>query len=474
MRTKKKIDTLPDINKIVRYATYSMVSQVDGYLWKKVAEPQLVFSDREIKRIYKKRKKEFSFEYLNSPDQKTMKELLNEDTIIKNEEAFDNLVSKCGKNTEVKAYNRTFLYPFDEFEPFKDILYKMKPGEIKGPLSINKGIFIFHLKSTKDINSKPFRSIKDPIRSQMKFIKEIQIVENKQNEVFEKANIIINNKVEDIILEIAKNIYEDPSVVNSTDGHDTIMRYTLKGQNKYLLISDFIDYYTNDPFIFMVKDMESLHQTLKDYVIKQYLYDESEGLGILHEKKFLLDQKNFKNRLMVNHYHEAEFSDPVHISDQELMEFYQDKKEEFSEPQSCNVSIFTFENIVSAHSNLNYLNYKAGQDTSSGNFSDISALKGLISLKSDVKIKAGSKEYPDKLMQYIFGSPVNEVSKPFEMPDYSCIVFIKNKEEGMRIKNYEEVKDNILQRLKEEKSNALMINKIKELKDRYSMTVNKL
>ncbi len=322
---EKKYDTLSTINKTVNYATYTMISQVNGYLWEKTEQPKLNFPDSEIKKIYKKQNKVFHIEFLKFPDKKTMTGLLGNDTIITTRANFTRLVNKCQPNTSVRFVTVELLYPFHELEPYKNLLFKMEQDDITKPLYTDNGIFIVHLIGTESRNPKPFKIEKDRIRMSLKLDKERQIVDHKQKEIFGKANIFINNKVEGIAMEIIKMINKRLLYNKTEDVNDTLLVYTLNNQKKYLLIKDFIDYYKNNPFMFLIEDIQSLHNILENYVIEQYLYVEAEGLDIIHEKKFLLDRKNFKNKLIVYRYNEEEFSNAVSVSEQEMHEYYQEK-----------------------------------------------------------------------------------------------------------------------------------------------------
>jgi hypothetical protein len=72
-----KYDTISAINKKVNYAAVTMLAQYKGYLWDKVEEPKISFSEKHLKRVYRKRNKLFDLEYFLFPDKATLNTILN-------------------------------------------------------------------------------------------------------------------------------------------------------------------------------------------------------------------------------------------------------------------------------------------------------------------------------------------------------------------------------------------------------------
>lgn len=465
-----KFDTVATINKNLDIIACSMVGRVGGYLWNKVEEPKLVFSGSEIEKIYKKRDKVFFLEYLSFTDEKAMAMLLKNDTVIKTATDFNRLIDICRPNSSVIIKNGAFLYPFDELEPVKNIIFGLNQGDVTPLIHVNDKIFAIHLLKTENTKQQPFTFEKDQIKRALREIKTTQLIDKKRIEIFNKANIIINEKLGDKVLKIIKNpqFFRDLCKNTSTD---TLMRYTLENQPKYLLIKDFIYYYRNNPFLYFVEEKQMLRNTLFDFVEEQYLFIEAENLGVTKEKGYILDKKNYKNKLILQYYYQNKFYNSVNVSDDELQAYYNDNKQNFTGAKSCNVSVFTFNDRQSATNNLGYLYSKI----STGKFKDISDttnVKGLISYE-DIKIDKDNKIYPQELTRDIFNAPLNQLEGPIDYNNVS-ILFLKTKQEGKKIKSFEETKKEIMNKITTAKVDVLKKQKIKELKEKYSISINKI
>ena len=469
----KKYDTISVINKQVNYAAYAMVGQAEGYLWQKTVTPRLKFSDRELKNVYKKRDKIFYLEYLQFPDENTITKLLDGGTTVKTGEDFDSLVKKCSTDNSVIYRNQPFLFPFSGLDSFKKSLYNLKQGEIKKLSSADKEIFLFHLIKIESREQKPFKTERDNIESLLKQALEIQIIEEKQNEVFSKAKITINEKVEADVLEILKKAGTDRTFdIIPAIADDTLMIYRFNGRKKYMPVSLFLDFYTNDFTLFVIDNKEHIEQTLKNYVIDRYLYVEAENLGVTKEKKYLLDKKNFKNKLILQSYQKKEFDSLIHISDRDLQEYYRQNEQFFSEPVLCHVAFFTFKDQNSLYRNFE----KMKSDMANAGFeslSDTIGLVGLIAYEPDVLIKKDTKKYPAELVERIFQIPVNKLSLPFN-PAYSNILFVKTGQGGKRVKTFEEVKSQIEQTIHYEKVELMKKERVNDLKGKYLISIKKI
>ncbi|MCK5169864.1 MAG: peptidyl-prolyl cis-trans isomerase [Bacteroidales bacterium] len=464
-----KFDTVATINKNLDIVACSMVGRVGGYLWNKVEEPKLVFSDSEIEKIYKKRDKVFFLEYLSFTDEKAIAMLLKNDTVIKTATDFNRLIDICRPNNSVIIKNGAFLYPFDELEPVKDIIFGLNQGDVTPLIRVYDKIVAIHLLKTENTKQQPFTFEKDQIKRVLREIKTTQLTDKKRIEIFNKAHIIINEKLEDTVFKIINDTQYDFCKNTLTD---TLMRYTLENQPKYLLIKDFVYYYRNNPFLYFVEEKQMLRNILYDFVEEQYLFTEAENLGVTKETGYILDKKNYKNKLILGYYYRNKFYNNVNVSDDELQVYYNDNKQNFTGANSCNVSVFTFNDKQSATKNLGYLYSKI----STGKFKDISdttIVKGLISYKRDIKIDKDNKIYPQELTRDIFNAPLNQLEGPIDYNNV-CILFVKTKQEGKKIKPFEEIKEEIRNIITDDKADVLKKQKIKELKEKYPVSINKI
>ncbi|MEI6048834.1 MAG: hypothetical protein WCS03_08035 [Bacteroidota bacterium] len=463
----RKYDTISAIYKKVNYASISMLCQYKGYLWDKLEEPKLVFLEKEIKRIYRKQNKLFDLEYFLFPDIRTFNMILHKDTCIQTETDFNKVRDNCHTNS-VKYLNRELVYPFYELEPVKDQIYTLKQGSvIRIPLKNGK-ILLAHLKSIKKINQKRFKEEKDNIYANLKHLREGQIIEDKQYIIFNKANIVIDKQVVEMVLRKLKN--DLPLKASKTFLADTVLKYLFNTKPNTLLVEDFLDYYYNNPFMLVIDDIESLNNVLRAFVEEKYLYEESVNLDITKERKFILYQRDYMNRLILNTYYQNNFG-VIKVSIKEMNDYYNANKQSLSQCKMCYVSVFNFKDRNSAYFNLNLINKIISQNGIK-NPSD-SSMIGLLSYRLNDIIESKNKKYPATIIRNIFNSKMNTPIGPLEL-DNQTIILIKTKEEGQEIPPFDLAKERIEKELIREKLEILKDKKISELISKHPIIINKI
>lgn len=463
-----KYDTISAIIKKVNYAATTMLSQYKGYLWNKVEEPKIVFSRKELKRVYRKRNNLFDLEFFLFPDETTIKTILNNDTCINTEADFKMLALKCKENT-IKCANAQLLYPFSSLEPAKKQIYKSKQGSIIRKSFKDGKILIAHLKKVTKRNQKKFKEEKAHISSVLRRIKENQIIADKRNSVFNEANIRFNEDVVDSIFEKVVNT-PPPVEVSKQMLADTVLTYLFNNQINELLLADFIDYYNNHPFVLAIINKNTLYEVLNNIVEEMYLYVESEKLGITNEKLFLLDKRDYMNRLILNAYSKNNFYS-TKVADIDIYDYYINNKQRFSQSKTCYVSVFTFRDKNLSAINLNLVNKIISQGGIK-NPSDTSKM-GLLYYHPNDKIETNSDKYPNSIIRNIFLSKVNVLIGPIVLNNHANI-FVKIKEEGQEIQPFELVRESIKKLILTERGEILKDNKLDELISKYPVTINKI
>jgi len=463
----RKYDTISAINKIVEYASISMLGRYKGYLWNKVEEPKLVISKREIKQVYRKQNKLYDLEYFMFPNKIVLNSILNNDTCISSEADFNKLIAKC-HTSSVQYINAQLRYPFYELEPVKDQICSLKQGSIvRIPLKDGK-ILIAHLKSILEISQKTFSEEKENISFDLRRIKERQIIDDKQHYILNRANIVVNEKLADTILkELENDLYLG---LSKTLLSDTILRFTFNNETYALSVAEFFDYYRYNPFMYVITNIESLYEILRDIVIEKYLYIECVELGITRENKFLLDKRDYTNRLILKAYYRNNFY-YTKLSNRDLIDYYNTNKERFLQCKTCYVSVFTFKDKNTAYQSLGFLDKIVFQNGIIAP-SDTSMM-GLLSYQPNTIVEMKNNMYPIELVRNIFNSKINTPVGPVLIKNQES-VFIKTKEEGQEIQPYELAKEEIRKQLIAENMEILKANKLRELTSNYSITINKI
>lgn len=468
----KRYDTLSEINKIVYYEKLFLIGKEGGYVWKKFEEPKLVFTNNELKEAYKKRNNVFYLEYLFSQNYDVLKKTLKSDTIIKNELSFHEKVEKYKSYPIIKYINAPYRWPFDEMFDVKDIIYGLKSGEVSKPLITSEGVYIIHIIQIENMKQQKFKDEKENIRSILRKAKALKIILNKQNEIRNKASYQINDSIAD---ELLKNIEPDLNRMpeNKSFMDKIIMKYYLNKQLENVTSREVLEFFKYLPYkYYLIDNKNHLHECLKDYVICKYMYKEADSLGILDDKQYKLNIKDYLNKTINQKYIQNELLSNIIISQQEINDYYKKNMNKFMIGKIAYVTILTFKNKQIAEQNWKLVCEQI-YSFNIKNLSDTSIIKGLISYQPNIIIEKDNKEYPEAIIKNIFELPENIVSIPMECKD-KCIVYYKTKEKGKRIKSLDEAADEIKLQLKEQKVMKMRNDRIKELKGKYRITINKL
>ena len=458
-----RCDSLPEIQKTVHYATLTMIGEVGGYLWNKVEEPKLNLSRSQVKKVYKKRNRVFHLEYLLFPDGKTMSESLGNNTIINNNSDFDAAVNRCKKDSSVRYSKIALLYPFSSLYPLKDFIISLKEGEISKPLKTYNGIYIIRASKIEACDLKPFRTEYKKFLGELQQYLRMQLIKGKQAEIFSQANIWINPST---VNEIWLLLQEDQQLQENYDeNNDTVLLYSLQNKRIALKLNGFTDYFSHLPFRQVIKNQQMLHQIFENYVIEQYLYIEAEKQGILKDKEFILDRKNFRNKVMINYYINNIVRSKIHITEQDALDYYQNNRQKYSEPQSCIFSVIKFKDYTTAYLKYNSIAQmlKAG---STDILSDTDLKNSVVSYDSSTVLHRSTKDYPSDIIKTIFNLPVDQVSLPFNF-DNTGLLFVKRSESDKRISPFVEVKEMIVNSLADEELKKQLIRTTEILKTKY-------
>lgn len=474
---KKRYDTIQSLNKTLNYASADQIAKVNGYVWAKVEEPKLQVSESELKEAYEKRDQLYHIEYLYFPNIELLDSVLKNDKAVKNPAQFNHLIQASKENTTIKYNNDSFLWPFDFFEPVKEKIYSLNEGDVVGPLNLPDGYYILHLVKKEKKMQQTFDKEKDPIVWQIRDARTLQIAEAKQKEIFSKTNIVINedevNKLSGQLKKLQINqIRENSGSIDKKMQNEVLMTYSINKSQKCYAVRDFMDYIRYAPVLAGdYYQKEAIMECLHDQIIAQYIFLVADSLGILKEKKYLLDRKNFMNNLLETYYDDKEFFKQITITDKEISDYYENNKTSYTIGKVSIVSFLTFKDKDAAIENRS----RVEQIVYSGQFynlKDTSTLKGLITYQPNLKIEFTNKEYSPEIINQIFSLQENQVSMPIEQ-NKNYILFFVTKRDGQRIKELNEVKEQLKMELTGKKIDGLKSKRVTELKKKYPMVINK-
>jgi len=465
----KHYDMVDSVRKTITYTETEEIAQVDGYVWQKIVEPKLQFSRSELIDAYKKQDKIFILESLFFNDSKVLDSILNGVKII-DKGLFNSLEQQTKKMKSVQFFSSSMKWPFSAFATYAGKIYNLKEGDVMGPLSLNRGIYIIHLAKKENINQQPFNVEKYGIKNELKQIRTQQIADDKQKEIFRNTHIAIDENAVDML---SKHLFANKSQFNDQMLNMVLMTYSINGITRNYTGRDYWDYIHYFPYVSLdYAQKEIIDVNLKDHVIRQYLYCVADTIGILKDKKFCLDKRIFMNNHLKYYYNITEFRKNLLITDKELSAYYEQNKASYKSDRVSIVSLLTFTDKNAAINNIDAVE----KSIALGRFYDLKnkgVLNGLISYQPNLRIENTDNSFPAEIINKIFSIPENHISEPFDYKGNSLLFFV-TKREGAAIKEFSQVKNQIQSILAIEKFNKLRNQRVLDLKKKYTITVNKV
>lgn len=468
----KKYDTLSSVRKTLENSAKEMIGKVDGYLWQKQALPKLKISNNELKEAYSKREFVYYLDYILIPD--TLKGKYFFDSIkMENRVDFEKLKEKCSNIENIIIRNGPYQWPFVEIFPIAEKIISMNANNVMPPVNTPNGTYVLFLMKKEKVNRVPFEREKETIYWDLYTVKAQKVIIEKQQEIFTQARVILDDQhINNLSIAFATINDSNDSTMLHFLGNDTLMKYFFKGETIVYTVNNYLDYVRHFPFLqedYRLK--ENIPTCLKNIIIKEYTFNEADSLGILIGKKYLLDQKNFLNNLVLAEYLEKEFNSRISINENKLRNYYELHKAEFIAPEQVTVTFLMFDqNIDAAYSSISRVKEILRNNNFSA-FSDSSMFPGLVKYLPGQKIKFNTSEYSPEIIQVMFSTEEYSISQPFIYKDNAILFFITG-HEGNRIKDYNEVEAQVKYQLKKKELDSLRFKRLEELKSSNTLKIN--
>jgi hypothetical protein len=467
---KKRYDTISSINKTVNYEFNDKLSEVGGYVWNIVELPKLKVTKEELKNAYEKQRDAYFFNGLYFRNEDDLRKYFKND-VIKNELEFNVLIDKCKSDKDIVYIEQSLLWPFNPLAIYYNKIELMKGGDVIGPLQVYSGYYILHLIKKEELKQIAFNKEKEKLELDIKRLKSDKIIVDKQKEIFYKTKININEEIVEKFSDYLKKT--NLNQVDKDLFSQILVTFQLNGKLNQFTIHDYIDYINNKFFTpENYSDKEKIKECLRSQVITRYLLCVADTLGILKDKWALLDQRNFKNNLIKSYFLNQEVTKLVSVENKEIAEFYSKRKESFAGNKNFTVSFLNFKTIGDANNNSGIIS----QILSEGKLFEIKdtlVVKNLLSYKPNQKVDFPCIDYPADIFDYISSMPLYQLSEPIQYKG-NYILFFVTKKEGARVKELSEVKQQIANEIKNDKFNRLKDKLLKELKEKYSIVINKI
>ncbi|HEX6431800.1 MAG TPA: peptidylprolyl isomerase, partial [Niastella sp.] len=181
----------------------------------------------------------------------------------------------------------------------------------------------------------------------------------------------------------------------------------------------------------------------------------------------------------------------IKITDREIGDRYEGRKQDFVQATEAIVSMLVFDNRnhamagrITLLSRLNKPNHTTGRSNSSQlirsdslslaaaiDVIDTAHLNGILHTDRHRLLQYNERSLPDTVLKVIFNLPVGEMSRPVPFND-RYMVIIKESESGRRLQLLTEVKDILWKEIMEEKCKKKRQEQVKELRETYKLQNN--
>ncbi|MFA9392948.1 MAG: hypothetical protein ACERKD_24285 [Prolixibacteraceae bacterium] len=348
----KGYDTIQILNEKVKAVSDFMMAQRNGYLWNRNITPIVDKFAVPTKSMISKRNKIYYFDYIEITSLDSLNTIIDiqqSDNKIMSREDFERIKSFCHQYNFISNNYSIFQWPFLFFEEYTDVLYNMKPGEIKGLLHVKDFFYYVYLDHIEEVNNDDdnFNSFV----KELKILKENELNNAKCNEMDMKGELSFFSENINLFYTF---IESGNSPLNYPDNF-ILLKYHLNDSTNYLDVDKYKNYIKNMPLVKVIKGKEDLEYQIKQYYYNEFMKDEAMSLGLYKSKTFLLDRNNYKNKLILNHYLQENILSKIKIDTSEVEEYYLNHNSDYIISKAIIVNLIYFKESIDAEKALTQL-----------------------------------------------------------------------------------------------------------------------
>jgi len=452
------------IDSMVESVGHFIIAQNNGLLEKKMEGNGIQPNSPEVRVALERSKKKMVIEYIRFKDEQTALKALH-NKLPANGPEFKQALAKT--DLVYNPYGQdTLVWPFEKFWGREEYLFNLKNDEVTPLVKFADGCCIFHVTNID-------YALVPPINESMMLYK-LQILQKQKirqlnnTETIEKAHIQIDNNTADKLAPMLKNYIYGAGHTFVKSGFNKLLPQKLltynrpDGHPEVITIGAFLDYYNSLLLKQDINNTDDLNTYLTSMVSSDYAFAKAVKMGITRQPKFMLDQQNYKNKLVYAKYEAGQLDSKDPVSDNEILAVYNMLKPHFIEATDAVVSVYYFHNRLDALQAMARLRR---------NIIEASGFSGLDAVKLHLNLNYTSSILPDTLKKIAFSLKNNMISNPVNVQGNFAIVK-KESESGSRVKNLTEVRDVVIKAVGNERLAKNKQMKISQLKEQYKLKNN--
>lgn len=456
-------DTIESINSKVKATADIMMVQTYGYLWQHNCSAKIDKARNITKEKLAKRNNIYYFDYVEITDTCLFNKSALNQFSVRNKTDYDQLKGICNQYPFLETNYALFQWPFFFFNGYGDDLVKMVPGEVLGPLNvIGKSYYVYldHVEDTKasDENISIMQTELQQIEEhELDVMKTQEMIEKGEPELYEQ-NL---TKLFDFIVNGGELMDYDENYV--------LLKYNLYDSINYVDVLTIKSYLSVMPFSMNIKTRIELEEIILQYYYNKYLIKEAIELGLYQTVEFLLDQKNFKNKLILNQYLMDSVNNKVDIDSAQINNYYQNHMQDYILENVSVVDLLYLKNIEKSKEILGELSNNLNEHIKANYI----GIKDLVEIKNDVILNLVSISMPQLVIQDLAKLSENECYSQIVESNGEYLLIVKRRNLNDYQPKLEQIRNKIYQELFVKQLELIKERKLNALKSTYKLTINK-
>lgn len=472
---EQKMDTIAELNEIIE-------DQKKDLLIKQLYEIEVlnkaVPTEKELKDYYKKLGEEIHLRHILVKDESEAKKV--HERLMKGEE-FEKLASEFSQDTLTKdkggdlgffIYDRMFL-------EFREVVFKLKEGEISKPVKTFYGWHIIKVEEKRKREQKPYEEIKDFLKTNLQRARQQELGYGFIEELKERLHFEVVSETKEKLLapfgiiESGDSITLpltpwDPTKVTPEDKELILATYD-RGEFK---VSQFLEEFNKIPFPRRprITDPQTFDVWVYQLSLSTLLHQEAIKRGLDKSEGYQEELEDLREQKLAENMQYGVLFKEIEASDEEVNEYYEKNKEMFVQDAEVHVREIMVRTKAEAEELLAQI--KSG--------ADFSKLAGERSIREESKDRGGDlgyikrTRYPE-IFDYAMKMKKGEVGGPVSIQDFKykkgwSIIELLDKKGG-RQKDLDEVRVMVKNTIKGEKKMKVFDEFLSEMKKKLNVEI---
>ena len=452
-----KYDTIVSLNKLLKYASRSYATKMNGFVWNKQVKPKLEITENDIKNAYLKRSRICTLQVVRFPDKTVL------DKYYTSAKDFSQLRQKV-TDPNVNFFATPTRFPYYPLSSFGNTLDSAKAGDILGPFETEEGFFIVRVAATGIVKQNPYEQEKTSIKQELLSALTEKYIWQKRKEIFSKANPQVYTAA---INELTSKFNAANKTWPGVDPDLLLMTYDLHGKKVSYRFTDFEEFVQNEPVFYgALNKSDDVKKMLQSFVLDQYVYAEAQQMGIDNDKEYFEFRKEYQEKIFIGQYKKQFVYPKLSVQENELKEYYQNNGGKFKAFETANVSIYKFKDNKQA-SQARMLLIRQLNNSASVVSNARSPLPKVI----PVEIKLNDKDTNPKVTEALLNLNPNQVSIPLNINNEYWVIALHSKK-GLATLPYNYIEGKLKQMVYSQKENQLSAVQSEKLKIKYPTETN--